>query len=112
MIGDVEYQELSLPDIDQMARQWAEGVAKGKQGLWDVLSIWITARLDWASDVFDQSLNDVIGLANRLLQEQLSIIELNFSRSAQTWSEIESQKDSITVVRQKLEYESRTSQIS
>lgn len=111
VIGDVQYRDLSLPDADQMARQWAEGVAKGKQGLWDVLSTWITNRLDLAIKVFDQSLNNVIDLVNDALQEQLSIIELNFAKTAQTWIEIEARKTLITVIRQKLEDGSRTSQI-
>jgi len=108
---NVEYRELALPDLDTIARQWAEGVTRGKQKLWNVLSSWITDRLDKANSIFNRSISDVIDLANRTLQEQLSIIELNFAKSAQIWSEIEARKTSTTVIRQKLEDESRTSQI-
>ena len=41
---NVEYRELALPDLDAMARQWAEGVARGKQGLWKC-----SQRLDYKS---------------------------------------------------------------
>lgn len=110
VLGIVEYRELSLPDADMMARQWGEGVAKSKQGLWDVLCTWITDRLDWASNVFDRSVDDLINLAERALQEQLSIVEQNFATEMQRWSEIEEQKASATKNSQKLK-ESCTSNI-
>ena len=37
----VEYLELKLPDYKNMARQWADGITKEKQKLWDILDDWI-----------------------------------------------------------------------
>lgn len=107
--GIIEYHELSLPDADTMARQWGQGIAKAKQGLWDVLCAWITNRLDLTSSVFDQSVDDLSDLADRALQEQLGIIKQNLAQEMQCWSEIEARKALVTALRQKLEEESRTS---
>ncbi|MBR8840391.1 MAG: dynamin family protein [Stigonema ocellatum SAG 48.90 = DSM 106950] len=104
--GVVEYNELSLPDAETMARQWSIGIETGKQNLWDILCNWIIEGLSRASDAFDKSVNDVINLAERALQEQLRIIEENFASEMQRWSHLEFQKASATTVRQQLEKES------
>lgn len=104
----VEYCELSLPDAYMMARQWAEGIAKGKQGLWDTLCAWLIERLDWASSVFDESVNDVINFAECSLQKQLNIIEQDLEKEKFLWIEIEARKAFVTEIRQKLEEQSRT----
>lgn len=110
--GEIVYCELSLPNADMMARQWAEGIAQGKERLWDILCVWIIERLNFATSVFDKSVNDVIGLAERVLQEQKTIIEQNFEAELQRWREIEVKKASATIVRQKLEDISRTSHVA
>ncbi|MDF5720354.1 MAG: dynamin family protein [Rhizonema sp. PD37] len=111
-IGDVKYRELLLPNADTMAQQWTEGVKKRKQDLWDIINSWLTAYLESASRVFDTSVDDVINLAERSLQEQLVIIEENFASEMQHWNEIEAQKVLATELCQKLEEQARTSYIS
>lgn len=103
VIGDVQYRELALPNINMMTRQWAEGVTKGKSGLWDILYNWIAARLDWASCVFNQSVDEAIELAERALQEQLQIIKENSATEMRRWSKIEAQKALGTEICKKLE---------
>ena len=39
--GDIEYQELKLPNSQNMARQWSDGITRKKQNLWVVLDGWI-----------------------------------------------------------------------
>ncbi|MBD2254937.1 dynamin family protein [Nostoc parmelioides] len=111
VMGDVAYCELKLPNANKMAQQWAEGIAQGKDKLWDILSAWIIERLNFASNVFDKSVDEVISLAEHELQQQKKIIEDNFEAELQRWNEIEQQKAEATKIWQKLTEESRTSHV-
>lgn len=106
---NVNYRELLLPNETTMVKQWSEGITKGKQRLWDIICSWLTGRLDWASTVFNTSVDDVTDFAERALQEQLKVIEENFSTEMQRWNEIEADKALATEALRKLEEQTRTS---
>ena len=106
---DIEYVELSLPSPDLMAKQWLSGIKKGKGSLWDILLEWILKRLDDVSSIFEESVDEITNLAERALQQQLTIIEENFEQQKQFWLDFEVQKDYATSVCQNLEEDSRQS---
>ncbi len=100
---DIEYVELFLPSPDLMAKQWLSGIEKGKGSLWDILLEWILKQLDYISSSFEESVDEITNLAERALQQQLTIIEDNFEQEKQFWRDFEVQKDKATAVCQKLE---------
>lgn len=100
--AEVEYIELSLPSPDLMAQQWLSGIENGKERLWDILSEWILKRLDDVSNIFEESVDDITSLAERALQQQLSVIEDNFEQEKHLWQKFELQKDEITAICQNL----------
>jgi GTPase SAR1 family protein len=106
---DIEYVELFLPSPDLMAKQWLSGIGKGKASLWDILLEWILKRLDYVSSIFEESVDEITNLAERALQQQLTIIEENFEQEKQFWRDFEVQKDNATAVCQKLEEDCRQS---
>ena len=100
--GIIYYRELVVPDADMMAQQWAEGVKRGKNGLWDIMANWMIARLVSTSSIVDKSVDEVTNLAKRTLQEQLQSIEQNFEIKMQRWDEFQSQQHLITKIRDQL----------
>ena len=106
---DIEYVELFLPSPDLMAKQWLSGIEKGKGSLWDILLDWILKRLDDVSSIFEESVDEITNLAERALQQQLTIIEENFEQQKQFWVDFEVQKDYATSVCQNLEEDCRQS---
>jgi GTPase SAR1 family protein len=100
---DIEYVELFLPSPDLMAKQWLSGIEKGKASLWDILLEWILKGLDDVSSIFKESVDEITNLAERALQQQLTIIEDNFEQEKQFWRDFEVQKDKATAVCKKLE---------
>lgn len=106
---DIEYVELFLPSPDLMAKQWLSGIEKAKGSLWDILLKWILKRLDAVSSIFEESVDEITNLAERALQQQLTIIEENFEQQKQFWLDFEVQKDHATAVCQYLEEDCRQS---
>ena len=106
---DIEYVELFLPSPDLMAKQWLSGIEKAKGSLWDILLKWILKRLDAVSSIFEESVDEITNLAERALQQQLTIIEENFEQEKQFWLDFEVQKDHATAVCQNLEEDCRQS---
>ena len=102
-----KYIELFLPSPKLMGKQWLSVVEKGKGSLWDILRNWILARLDYVSNAFEESAIDIINLAERALDEQLKLIELNFEEQKQFWESFEARKNTVTEARKKLENNSR-----
>ncbi|MEG4804508.1 dynamin family protein [Microcoleus sp. ARI1-B5] len=100
---DVEYIKLFLPSPGLMAKQWSSGIEKGKGSLWDILREWILQRLDYVSEIFKESVDEITNLAERALQQQLSIIEGNFEQEKQFWREFEVKKDHATADCEKLQ---------
>ncbi len=90
---DIEYVELFLPSPDLMAKQWLSGIEKKKGSLWDILLDWILKRLDDVSSIFEESVDEITNLAERALQQQLTIIEENFEQQKQFWLDFEVKKD-------------------
>jgi GTPase SAR1 family protein len=101
--ADVEYVELFLPSPDLMAKQWLSGIEKAKGSLWDVLLEWIIKRLDYVSNIFEDSVYEIATLAERALQKRLNIIEENFEEEKQLWYDFEVRKSNITLICKKLE---------
>ncbi|MFB2839278.1 dynamin family protein [Floridanema evergladense] len=99
---DIEYVELFLPSPDLMGKQWSSGIEKGRESLWDILLEWILKRLDYVTSVFEESVDEITNLAERALQQQLTIIEENFEYEKQFWHNFEEQKDKATEVCQRL----------
>ncbi|MEA5562335.1 dynamin family protein [Planktothrix agardhii] len=95
---DVEYIELFLPPHDLMAKQWSSGIEKGKDSLWDILLDWILQRLDNVSTNFEESVDEITNLAERALQQQLTIIKENFEQEKLFWLDFEIKKDYATSV--------------
>lgn len=112
VMGNVNYRELNLPNANKMAKQWADGIAEGKDKLWDILCSWMIERLNFASSIFNKSVNEAISLAEYALQQQKEFIEKNFEAEMQRWIEIEYQKTEATLIWQKLAEESRTSRVT
>jgi hypothetical protein len=69
--------------------------------LWDILREWILKRLDDVSSIFEESVDEITNLAERALQQQLTIIEGNFEQEKQFWLDFEVKKDHATAVCQK-----------
>ncbi|MFP4297390.1 MAG: hypothetical protein ACLFT0_05990 [Spirulinaceae cyanobacterium] len=103
--ADIEYIELFLPGYKLMAKQWSEGITKGKNSLWDILSEWIQKRLGIVSQAFSESVGDIVDLAERSLEEQLRIIEYEFEEEKQFWQAVESQKKKVVKMRYSLQQE-------
>ncbi|OZH54092.1 hypothetical protein AFK68_13145 [Hydrocoleum sp. CS-953] len=104
---DIEYIELFLPSPKLMVEQWLSGVEKGKDSLWDILRNWIINRLDYVSNLFEESVIDITNLAERTLDEQLRLIELNFEEQKKFWESFEVEKNMVNGARKKLENNSR-----
>ncbi|MEG5056708.1 dynamin family protein [Microcoleus sp. A2-C5] len=100
---EVEYIELFLPSPGLMAKQWSSGIEKGKGSLWDILLEWILQRLDYVSDIFKESVDEITNLAERDWQQQSSIIEGNFEQKKQFWREFEAKKNHATADCEKLQ---------
>ena len=101
---EVEYIELFLPSPGLMAKQWSSGIEKGKGSLWDILLEWILQRLDYVSDIFKESVDEITNLAERDLQQQSSIIEGNFEQEKQFWRDFEAKKNHATADCEKLRF--------
>ena len=106
---DIEYVELFLPSPDLMAKQWLSGIEKGKGSLWDILLDWILKRLDDVSSIFEESVDEITNLAERALQQQLTIIEGNFEQQKQFWLDFEVKKDHAAANCENLKEDSRQS---
>ncbi|WLT37788.1 hypothetical protein NON20_19065 [Synechocystis sp. B12] len=78
---NIVYKKLSIPNPQNMAKQWSGGVQIGKEKLWDLLMEWTTEKLDVANNVFSQSLNRMIDMIERILDEKYN--ELSDALSTQ-----------------------------
>jgi len=97
--GDVEYDTLSLPGPKLMGQHWAGGIAKAKDKLWNVLLDCITERLRVVEEIFDRSLDEMVGLANRTLDKQSQAIEEDFAANQKYWQSFAEQRDRVKEVR-------------
>lgn len=75
---NIRYKQLLIPDIETMAKQWSSGIENskyGKGGLCDILFDWITHKLNYASNLFDESVNNILNLTEKCLDEQFKKLE-------------------------------------
>ena len=103
---DIEYRELKLPDYKNMARQWADGITKEKQKLWDILDDWINDYLDRVTKECDLSVNRAIKSANRAFDKQLQTIEKDAVKQEEYWEQFELELNAVTETYQQLKQDS------
>jgi hypothetical protein len=75
---NIRYKQLFIPNIETMAEQWSSGIKNskyGKGGLWDILFDWITNQLNYASNLFDESVDNILNLTEKCLDEQFKKLE-------------------------------------
>ncbi|MBL1211616.1 MAG: hypothetical protein FWJ34_18765 [Geminocystis sp. GBBB08] len=93
--GDAEYEELYLPTPQLMAKQWEQGIAQEKEKLWQILKDWIEEQLDIVNQIFAESVKEIIDFCERILDEQLQIIESELEISMQFWQEVQTKENEI-----------------
>lgn len=87
--GMVAYQDLELPDEDGMARQWSEGVKAGEASLWETLRNWMVDALAESSVAFSTSIESVLRLADRALEQQQRLAADEYEAVATRWKRID-----------------------
>ncbi|PSF28943.1 hypothetical protein C7H19_24525 [Aphanothece hegewaldii CCALA 016] len=102
---NIEYTELLLPSPKLMSQQWSEGIEKEKDKLWNILCDLIIKRLDAVSEEFQESVINLTDLTESALNEQLKIIQFNFEEEKQFWINLQSYKNQVSQIRQKVEQE-------
>ncbi|MEA5472515.1 hypothetical protein, partial [Spirulina sp. 06S082] len=100
--SDIEYQELKVPDYEEMPDQWRAGMESRRSELWQVFSTWIINHLQKINDEFGYAINRVIKLTERTLQERLKMDDEEFEEVKKYWLKIEYQTDSLVQLRQQL----------
>lgn len=68
--GDIKYKELLIPNPNKMAEQWIEGIENRESDLLDILFDWIADKLDNCRYLFSESVNNILNLTERFLDEQ------------------------------------------
>ena len=94
---DFKYKYLKIPDIDAMGKQWSDGIAKAKNNLWTIFHRWIIEQLNSASNVFSESVNEISDFAERILNEQLSMIQEEIEKQ-EHWQKFEIENDRIAEI--------------
>jgi len=87
--GTVAYLDLELPDEDGMARQWSEGVKAGEASLWETLRNWMVDALAESSVAFSTSIESVLRLADRALEQQQRLAADEYEAVATRWKRID-----------------------
>jgi len=103
VMDDIAYRKISLPNFDGMAEQWSSGVTKGKEALWNSLRDWIIKYMKSASRAFTVSVDEMLDLVERSLEEQIRVIEDDFAVQMRQWQEIESKMTSMSKISSELE---------
>ena len=100
--GDVEYKELKLPDYKNMARQWANGITKEKQKLWDILDDWISNYLEQIVKECDRAIDKAIKSTEQAFNKQLQEIEKDEVKQEEYWQQFEQELNSVSEIYQQL----------
>lgn len=103
VMGDIAYRQISLPNFDGMAEQWASGVTKGEEALWNSLRDWIIKYMKSASRAFTVSVDEMLDLVERSLDEQVRVIEDDLANQLEQWQAIDSRLKSISQIYAELE---------
>jgi len=94
IMQEVSLRQVILPDFDTMADQWASGVSNAKSTLWDSLRGWIIKYMDSTNIVLNESINEMLNLIERGLQEQLIRLEQDLNLEIETLENLESRNKS------------------
>jgi hypothetical protein len=87
--GTVAYDDLELPDEDGMARQWSDGVKAAEASLWETLRNWMVDALAESSVAFSTSIESVLRLADRALEQQQRLAADEYEAVATRWNQID-----------------------
>ncbi|QYX30004.1 dynamin family protein [Sphaerospermopsis torques-reginae] len=103
--GDVEYTVFSIPNPDTMGKQWSQGIDKAEPMLWNIIFNWLTQCLDNSVENFSNSATDVLNYTNKLLDDQMQILEQNLlDLHKKQWEEIRTQQTLAKTILEKLQY--------
>jgi GTPase SAR1 family protein len=91
--SDVDYRYLRLPDKDAMGKEWSNTIQQAKNNLWIILCDWSIEQLEEASDLFIESVKKISDLAERVLNEQLNLIQEKSKLEQHHSQSFELQKD-------------------
>lgn len=72
-----------------MARQWSEGVKAGEASLWETLRNWMVDALAESSVAFSTSIESVLRLADRALEQQQRLAADEYEAVATRWKRID-----------------------
>jgi GTPase SAR1 family protein len=104
----VAYQDLELPDEDGMARQWSEGVRAGEASLWETLRNWMVDALAESSVAFSTSIESVLRLADRALEQQQRLAADEYEAVATRWKRIDLEVERLDGAREGLSHAARS----
>lgn len=99
---DIEYKELRLPDYKNMGRQWANGITKEKQKLWNILDDWILSYSEQIIKECDRAIDKAVKSTEQAFDKQLQEIEQDAVKQEEYWQQFEQELDLITEVYQQL----------
>ncbi|MGB3517537.1 MAG: dynamin family protein [Elainellaceae cyanobacterium] len=102
-----QFEELLLPDKNEMARQWSKGLEQGNSQLVAALCGWILDCLDASKDDFDCSIENILRLVEDSLNQQLAILEQRSQEELTRWEQIETVKNLAVQAKEELVHTSR-----
>lgn len=102
VMGKVTYLEIKLPDEDEMAKHWSDGVSSGEDSLWNTLSKWMIDTLKESSNKFSISIDSVLRLADRTLEQQQRLVQDEFQNMAKLWERIDNEVEQMDLMHNKL----------
>ena len=98
VMEEVAIRQIILPDFDTMADQWSTGVENARAILWDSLKDWIIRYMSSTNVVLEQSINEILDLVERSLQDQINILENNLNAEIAMWEKLESRNNAMQVI--------------
>lgn len=102
---NIEYQELKLANYKNMARQWADGITKEKQKLWDILDDWISNYLEQIMKECDHAIDKAIKSTERAFDKQLQVIEKDSVKQEEYWEHFELEVNATSKIYKQLQQE-------
>ena len=99
---DIEYKELKLPNHKNMARQWADGITKEKQKLWEIIEDWISYYLEQIIQECDRAIDKTIKSTEKAFDKQLQEIEQNRVKQSEYWQQFERELNHVSEIYQQL----------
>jgi GTPase SAR1 family protein len=98
VMEEVVIRQIILPDFDTMADQWSTGVENARSILWNSLKDWIVKYMSSTNIVLKQSINEILDLVERSLQDQINILENNLNTEIAMWEKLESRNKSLQII--------------